>query len=354
MKTSKIVGMVCFSVLFLPLVFTHAQPEPGRDNARGMLKDVKRTLHLNKPAADKIESLGTLAEIAKEMKLIRPQVEMLLNDGDPAVRRQAALTLAEISRTPDDAAEAVSKITIRFSKELKPEVREDLLYALYRMGPHAISALPQVIEEFKNGDAPIRRKAIPVISNLLPHDNKLIELLISALDDPDAGPDEKKPGVNSVKDVTMFCLWRNGPVAKDALPKLKKIAQENGGNESFRMRAFGALAVIAPEDPLALNTARSWLRKKDDPKSLFKGAHLVTALRAHGKAAVPELIDVLNLPPLADQKTDENLKQAAMAALREIGPEAKGAIPTLRAIRENSIGNLRSSAGTAIRRIEGK
>jgi HEAT repeat protein len=354
MKLSKIVGAVCFGVFFLPLLFVQAQPEPARQEARAMLKGIKGTLHGNKPAADIMATLKTLEAITDEVQRMHFQVESLLNHGDPAVRRQAVLTLAEMSRTPDNAAAAVTKLTNRLSQESDAEVREDILLALYRMGPHAISALPKVLDEFKSEDPRIRRKAILVIGNLLPQEKELMPIVISALDDPDKGVDEKKPGLNSVSMIMMLSLQRAGPAAKDAAPKLKKIAEAKKWDEFYQTICLITLTRIAPEDPFVLKIARDLLKKADGPTNLRKGAGLVAGLGKHGKDAVPELINVLNRGALPDKGEDESVKKAVLEAFRNIGPDAKEALPTLRAMRGTTHGLLRNRTLDAIKSIEGK
>jgi HEAT repeat protein len=349
MKISRIVGFVFFGVLVVPLLFTQAQPEPARQEARTMLKDIKKTLYLSKPGADTIHSLKTLQAIAEEMQAMHLQVEFSLNNADPAVRRQAALTLAEMSRTPDNAAAAVEKLTKRLSKEVNGEVREDLLIALYRMGPHAAPALPKVLEAFKNDDAPVRRRAIIVMGNFLPQDKELLAVMISALDDPDSGPYKDKPGFNSVSTLAMYRLGQCGRAAKDAVPKLKRIAK--GGDFDYRWTALVTLTSVAPEDPLTLEVARGYLKQKDSPAEMTKGTSLAWRLGPHAKKAVPELIAILQMAPLADRLAERQLKVGVLSALKSIGPDAKEALPVLRAMMGT---DTRGIIAETIKGIEGK
>src|SRR5438132_316199 len=103
MKFSRILGVTCFGVLFLPFLLVHGQQgnEP-RDEARKFLKPLRAKLMGAKTAKETLESLKTLEEVAEELHQgMRFGLAQALMHRDPAVRRQAAITIGAIGIQSD-------------------------------------------------------------------------------------------------------------------------------------------------------------------------------------------------------------------------------------------------------------
>jgi HEAT repeat protein len=330
------------------------QDSPARQQAQEMLKGIKGQLHLDKPAKDVLRSLMALEEVADEVRRTHQQLVFLLGHRDPAVRRQAAQTLAAISGTPDEASSTVTHLTKKLhGHEPDPDVSAAILMALARMGPHAKPAVPTAMEALKNPDPRIRRGAVIMIGCSAAYDKDLIPAVISALDDPDLGAHKDKPGLNSVSMLAMFQLQLRKAEAKDAAPKLVRLAKDNKGDAFYQLFVLNTLAYTAPEEALPLNTARDWLKRKERPEDIIKGAGLLARLGRHGKAAVPDLIAVLEMVPLEDRNLEHQTKTAAISALKSIGPAAKDALPVLRAMTATPDLALRFRLLDAIKSVEG-
>ncbi|MBI2809099.1 MAG: HEAT repeat domain-containing protein [Planctomycetes bacterium] len=352
------VRLLCAGVLFLPLLFAEAQEqkakkETPREEAQSIFKGIQAKLHGHKPAGEILESLKALDVIQEEFRKTRNQVEALLSNADPAVRRHAAKTLAEISRTPDHAPTVVKMLVNRLGRETNDDSRAGVLVALARMGSFARPHLPVFVEALKDPDPRVRRAGTALFFNLNDSDAELIPMAISALDDPDLGPDEKT-GLSSVSMRAMIFLQMRGSRAKKAAPALIRIAKSGTGSENYRFRSLATLATVAPEDRLPLNTAKVWLKETHSIEKLTKATGLLSELGPYGKDAVPELISLATGSFFKDPVLELRLKRQIVDTFARIGPAAKDALPTLQAMSatENTI--LRSHVFEAIKAVQPK
>jgi HEAT repeat protein len=302
---------------------------------------------------DLIEALTALQTVNEELRSLSTQNELmiLLRHRDPKVRQEAARTIAEISRTSDHAASTVMLLKKNLD-DPDVEVRSSVLLALSRMGPNAKPAVPHAIKEMQNQDPRVRRAAIALIGNVAPEDEQLIPVLINALDDSDVGIAKLGPGYNSVGMLAMMRLAACKNLAKDAAPKLAQIYEGNKNDEFYRSVALRTLIAVSPEHPLPLAIAKECLKRQDIPSELQKGAITLSFLGPNGKAAIPELIAVLKLPPLADAEQERKLKSAVLSAFGAMGPAATEVLPYLRSMRSTQDSDLRAHVNQAIENIE--
>jgi hypothetical protein len=193
-----------------------------------------------------------------------------------------------------------------------------------------------------------------VIARLVPSDKELIPVVISALDDPDLGPDEKMPGIDSVSARAFDTLRLTCKLtAKDAAPKLIKIINSKKGTDGYLFFALLALANVAPDERLPLDMARHWL-VTDDTETFLKATGVLCELGPHAKDAVGNLIAVANKKPAADPLKEQTIKMAIAGTFARIGPAAKEALPTLELMAETHDFTLRRRVLEAIKSVQGK
>jgi hypothetical protein len=222
------------------------------------------------------------------------------------------------------------------------------------MAPDSKPATSKVREAFKHEDPRIRRAAYVVIARLVPYDKELIPVVISALDDPDLGPDEKTPGINSVSAKAFDTLRLTCKLAgKDAAPKLIKIINSKKGTDGYQFFALLALANVSPQERLPLDMARQWL-VTDDTETFLKATGVLCELGPHAKDVVGNLIAVANKKPAADPLKEQTIKMAIAGTFARIGPAAKEALPTLELMAETHDLTLRRRVLEAIKSVQGK
>jgi len=106
-------------------------------------------------------------------------------------------------------------------------------------------------------------------------------------------------------------LGQLGPLAREAVESLRNRLKD--ADPHVRIFAATALALIQPDRPVEIETFRTGLKHADAAvRSAAIGA--LVSLAARAQAAVPDLLALL--------RTDKDVREAAIYALGEIGPEA--------------------------------
>jgi hypothetical protein len=318
----------------------HAQPKPAVEHpgvdARNRIKDLQAKFRRDVSPQDALRSLAVLDELFGELHSMHRDMDQLLShQRDPKVRQKALVMKGALSRGTYIAPQVVKELGEIAAKERIPGDAVGAYLGLVRMGPEAASMVPTAREGRKHKDPEIRRAAFQFIlsrfflSKSAQGKEELLPDIIAALDDPDMGPDEKRPGFYSVSWLAMLQL-RDLPeaTAKEAASKLMKIIRAKKGDADYELTALSRLAEIEPENPLTLQIARGWL-KEADGATVRKGAGLVRELGAHGKDALPELIAAAKREAVADPKEERATKIAILQTFQKLGTAAREALPTI-------------------------
>jgi HEAT repeat protein len=282
------------------------------------------------------EASQTLVSVGEPAKAAIPDLKRLLGDKKPAVALEAALALVEI--VPADAADAVPVLTRGLGAADSEAIRA--ARALTKLGPVAKSAIPELIKKFDAKNVHLRLAAAEAAARIDPAQaDKATEILVALLKD-------KKHKSSMVRTYATQSLLRIGSGAKAAVPTLLELLKDDGP-----FHGEIALAAIAI-DPESGKPALAWVREvlsqdtsNEDTYDLIESFAL---LGPKAKAFVPELIAMLGSKTPFTQKN-------AIIALREMGPEAKDALPALKELAaKEQRQNIRRLAGEAVKAIEGK
>lgn len=332
--------------------------EIEKKKAAGMIEGIRNKLP-EQPPQDLAESLKTWREVHEFLQSgARAQIPSLLHHVNPAVRREAVLTLAELSRNSNNAEKAVDELS-KLLDSPNIEFRTTAYFAIARMAPQGKSALPKVYEAMKHSDPRIRRAAYQVISHWYPYDKEMLPHVIDALDDPDVGPWKDQPLWASVSLLAIDNLSREDLAeraregGRTAVPKLEKIIRLKNGCEAYEGRAIAALATIAPDNKLVLSLAREWL-KSEDGKCIRKGAGLVGSLGEHAKEAIPDLIEAANRAPDPNAGEEQKNKITIAHAFQRLGPIAIDALPLLKSLSATDDFAARREIQLAIESVSGR
>ena len=318
-----------------------------------MLKGFKGKFSQNKPANEAIETLKLMEALAYELSHRTYQVEVMLYHRDPAVRRQAIITLSEMGVDRNTASMRFQTLT-RMLNDRDPDVVANVYGALRHMGPYAKTAKAKGIEacQDRERDPRIRRAAIFFLEGLLPEEKDLIPVFITALDDPDLGPHPKQPGLRSVSELAMFALQISKTEGKDAKDKLIQIVKYKKWDDYYQGRTLSTLLAVAPTDPATVDIFREWLRQKDDPDRIAHASSFLAQLGPRAAPAIPDLIAILKRKPYPDQAVEHRVKKAVLAFFTAMGPVAKEALPVLRSLTTTNDFPIRLYAVEAIISVE--
>jgi HEAT repeat protein len=119
----------------------------------------------------------------------------------------------------------------------------------------------------------------------------------------------------------MKALTQLGPVAKQAIPSMTKVLEEDKNSE-VRSEAALALSKVGPEAKEAVPALEEVVRKDPSKEARLHAIAVFEALGPDGKAGVPVLIERL-------KEKDRDTRERIVAALGAIGPAAKPAIERL-------------------------
>jgi HEAT repeat protein len=331
----------------------------GSGDKKGSLAGLLVVLKESSDAAEVKACFEALANLGPLTAAEVPTLEAALTEKLATIRLFAANALGKMGQ---DARSALLPLR-QALKDEDAAVRQAAIVALGNLGPDAMAARPDLLEALKSKDH--RVAAADALLRTGP-DVALAPTWLGLLTDDDEGVSSiaikaiaqlgKLPKTNlraviealkSDKPALRVCaasaLGNMGPEGGLAVTDLMKTLEDK--EVDVQKSAVTALGQIGPGAGLATTQLIGLLRNKN----LHDAA--VEALVKIGKAAVPELVQVL--------KADE-LKQAqkldVIGILKEIGPDARDAVKVLIRLTKSfdELPSVRKAAKAALDKIEGK
>jgi HEAT repeat protein len=328
------------------------------------------------------KAAGTVAELVG-----------LLNDGTPAVRAAAAEALGEIGEpaVPDlisslnngnpvflrAAVEALSNIGEKavpaLIDALEHDQRELLVRqfaakALARIGNAKGRVVPALVERLEDESPQIRIAAIEALGNLGPAANAATGALVDVIEDQDeellvreyaitaaarvapTSPEVAATLTEAVADSNARIFeaavaalgelrLRGAQPADDDVPPLIEHLQD--ADPGRRLAAARSLAELGPYARDAVAALTETLSAEESSLELRTAA--ATALGMIGPAAEPALLALIS----SLRSADAGLRDAALVAMRRIGPQTKTIPALLEALKDSDLG-VRGSAALSI------
>jgi HEAT repeat protein len=274
----------------------------------GLLKDKDPTM--------RYQALKGVHRARAQLQTALPMVAQLVEDKDKRVSGCATWVLGDWD--PD----AISVLLeIAENKDKSDAVRFRAAKALVRhlKDPHP-GVLPAVRRAMREGPPELRRGLIQSMHpELVKGVDGLLPALLSALHDSDEG----------ISLGAGIVLGNLGSEADKAVPTLLRALADR----RFRLAATVALQGIHPKDKAVIEKLIGQLPDREDVRGLLG---VMDALGSYGSSAapaVPVLIEALKYPPGKEEDHyGRSIRNAAIGALRQIGKEARAAVPVLLAI----------------------
>lgn len=235
--------------------------------------------------------------------------EALLKDKDSEVRTIASFSLAQFGK------EAVP-VLITASKTGDAVARKLAVNALGRMTPeYSRKAIPALIELLKEEDADLRYAVVRTIGVMRNEAGEALPALLTASKSQDQAGKAAREVLKEIHKIPR-------PLAPALLPFLKD------PEPYIRVKAIQVLCDLEEGDKECLASLLELIKRRH---SQIRGdaARLLVRYGSAAKDAVPALIEV------ARNDSDPNTLTAAFSALGAIGPEAKAAIPLLKALEKD-------------------
>ena len=222
-------------------------------------------------------------------------------------------------------------------KELNEGSRRGQMFAA-----HVLSKLPEkgdaviqgLIDAALHEDRDIAGPALRGFLGLGMRGKVAVPRLVEALRDKGKG--------RNIRLQAMLALGSLGSYAKEAVPTLMEVTQDEDQHIAFRAIAMLADIGSPPKDavPRLIDVVSD---KESDVRAY--AIHALGRIGPGASDAVPALIDVLG-------EKDPGLRWSAIEALGRIGPAAKEAVPVLRQALQDEKGNLHNHIDAALKAIE--
>ncbi len=265
-------------------------------------------------------------DAAATAKAVEKIIAALKHD-DARVRLGAARALLELNAPRDIVGPAL----LAAMNDANPEVQENVYRALASLGEEVV---PKVVEGLK--DPAMHDKAVRVLGLMGSQAKTAVPHLIEALGSADAA--HQRP--------LIFALAHMGPDAAEATPPLIKAL--SSADEDVRVAAAIALGGIGPAASAAVDALQKSLDASDSVLRLVS-AEALLKIEPQDEKILQQVITVLtNL--VAKGETDVTRSEAA-AALGDIGPVAKSALPTLKKALTDESPTVREAAQETIKKI---
>jgi HEAT repeat protein len=273
---------------------------------------------------------SALCRAGRRRDAIKELTRILRNDG-----AQAGLAASELGDLGADAAEAVPALIDVLSGPDTP-VRYAAVRALGKIGPQARGAVPALARRLMDRDQPLKFREEAALSLGLIGEAGVPELL-KALKDVNAPP------TKDVRPIVVISLGRAGEAARPAAPALAEALQDK--DPKVRRWAAHAYTRIGLETKVTI-PAIAKLLKDESAIVRVSAAEVLWEISKHPES-VPTLVKAL--------KADDWLaRDSAVAALGEIGAEAKDAIPAVVEALKDEDSAVAEAAARALKRIDPK
>lgn len=338
--------------------------------AAGLVPDLTKLLeHENREV--RIAAARGLSKMGAPAAKAVPAMAALLKDEDPRQRYQVTSALKEMG---SHAKAAVPELITRLKDEMTWSP-DPLLTTLANIGPDAADAVPALLELAKKRGR-FSQQALDTLARIGPAGKEGIALCVENLDAK--SPYDRKDAAKS--------LGEFGPVAKEAVPKLKELLEDP--DESVRVWAAFALARITGDFAANIETLLSYWVPPSEPtvrlqplsdanfdilsalvrlgpdakparervhRTLFDskaspGTHsrLCEVLRnINDESAIPKLIAHLE----GAEPSQAWTLQSVLETLASFGPKAKAAKKQIEPLLDHETPEIADAAAQALRRI---
>ncbi len=233
---------------------------------------------------------------------------------DPLTRSQA---VKELSNQGEKAQEVIPLLVDLTLKDPALYVRKEAKETIQKLGVYAQNAAPLLVKAVEQEpDNEMKQSAIDTLGMMGKNASHAAPQLASLLTHKE----------NWVKQYAYFGLEKMGKNATGAVKQISEaLDSSNPNSRKFACTILGSLEesakpALSKMESLMLNDADSIVRSSC--------AFGISYMGKHATDAVPSLIKAMD-------DRDMNVKRAIIHALGNIGPEAKKALPKLRAMLNN-------------------
>jgi HEAT repeat protein len=262
-----------------------------------------------------------------EAKGVVPQMMAALKDPDKEVRQNVALAFGPLGEAGLPAIPAL----LAAAAEKDDTLSKNIADSLSKMGPPAIPALTQAL---KNTDPVIRRVAAASLRDMGPKAEGAKDQLAEALRDQDK--DTRKMAALALSDI--------GPPAKEKVLELIYVMLRDADADVRTNAVTGLLSVSNPNhyQHLVVPALGEAIKdKSDDVRQLAAGG-----MARYGAAGVTYLIPSL-------KHADKDVRKVAVTTLGRLGGNAKPATDAIKQLVNDKDPDVKQAAQEALKQVGG-
>ena len=288
-----------------------------------------------------LDATRLLQDLGKRAVAAQPTFVKRLRDSDARIQFACANALFAIDRTNIELVLGFLKSRLQLNKS---EEMDESLSLIARYGKAAAPLVPQLVSIVDNKKSDYRLAAAKIVLRIDPTRTKpAFAAITDILANPITGLQSDTPFIDVVRLL--------GPAAKPVYADLNKIA-EKAARGRLRDDWLVTLAVI---DSSEMNPAAKKLREvltSNGPVDDDQRYELLQELEDTGRSASPYLPELIML--LQRKSNLPDVRVSVVRILREIGSEAKAALPVLLELeRTVKNGRLKTEISNAIAAIAG-
>ncbi|QDU95917.1 HEAT repeat domain-containing protein [Lignipirellula cremea] len=267
-------------------------------------------------------------------KAVKLLVQALKNSNSH-VRRAAARALFEIKAS----GEMIGPAIISALEDADPEVVSNAVRSIVALGPSIVDQVDEGLENDK-----LRMMTARILYRLGPDAADAVPELIEALE---AAGDDKED--NDFREVAQFALGRIGAASAPAVEVL--VDSLDSDDPEVQGSAIFALAKIGPGAQAALPALKEKLNSENRREKLLSAWAIMKIQTSDRKLLAP-----LAMPFLVEALTSDHefVRIEAAKALGELGPLAATAVPALEEAATDSSSDVREAAAAAVAQIKGE
>ncbi|MBI3824061.1 MAG: HEAT repeat domain-containing protein [Planctomycetes bacterium] len=352
MKLSRIIGVTCFAAFFLPLLFAQAQQPVVDLKASALAREWATTMGFGvQKVEDRRRAAEGIFDYSEGIGNVVSACRTGLRDPDEEVRLKSAKAIIHIG---PKAVGATHALLLLIKKDKSPDLRAA-----------AIAAIGSIYWDGAN-------------AGLIGPNEVVLTLVVTMQNDQDHG--------------VRICACRIfrviGTTGKDAAPALLELMKQKQDGEMRHTAAASLGRVVTPASNKLVSALLEMYKNGDEDRHIEGNVLsilgkigdqpdvvvplLIAALRnpnrldlrgfavqglqplgPKAKAAVPALIDALDVSVIKDKGYASALQSGVLNTLASIGPDAKAAVPALRKIADDRKTNqsTREHVGEVISKI---
>jgi HEAT repeat protein len=295
-----------------------------------------------RPEAVRVGSARALGRMGRAARESAEPLTAALKDGRAAteLRAAAAEALGEIG--PETGREALMALAAAV-KDAEPAVRRHAALALAQVGPDDARTVPLLIAALKDARAEVRTSATTALGRLGPRAQPAVAELVDLL--KRSRPKEKElDRSEGLRIALIHTLGAIGPGAKEAAGPLGELIKDAEEEVTVRRSAVAAVGKLGPEAAGAVPALLDVLQDADLSPSLART--VAEALGGLGKDGV------LALAEAAAVGNGRLTRRYAIQALMRLGERAEPAVPALTEAAADPDSYIASTARRTLARFE--